>query len=200
MASHVTSYVHYPFVCRWQCVHCTKENVGRGTLTVEGDMVGYSPSLFHNEERVNEAAERSREGINGNYEYRSNSLIQKVNVKKKYHKELSTVQDVCHCCGKKQPWQFKSLRGLLGKILLGYIIVLMAFCFCASQFFPEIFNHISADILTVPFCVLLLALIFISPIQRLIANIKMKKYRNTPYFPEILEIKKSENKPKKKAT
>ena len=119
MASHVTSYVHYPFVCRWQCVHCTKENVGRGTLTVEGDMVGYSPSFFHNEERVNEAAERSREGINRNYEYRSNSLIQKVNVKKKYHKELSTVQGVCHCCGKKQPWQFKSLRGLLGKILLG---------------------------------------------------------------------------------
>ena len=197
MATYKTSYIHIPFVCRWQCVHCIKENIGTGTLPVAGDQVRYYQGLFHNEKRERAATEKSLRGAEERLATTCTNFLNDVNTKKKIHNALTCVEPLCTCCGKRQPWQTRNLTRYIGI----FSIIGLFICFLAMYFFSEIFYSETAYLFIIFIGGImgwsLILLPFINPIQRLIANKKMKKYQNTPYFPEVISIGVLENKSKK---
>ena len=172
------------YQCTWDCIYCREKNIGIGVLPVVGDSFFY-PSFFSSKKSKQATIQASCQSVQAHFGTVCSQFVSTVNKTQQYHQALSSVEPYCSCCEKRQPWQtnwFNILKPYLSGL---YYVFLILLALSLSMYGFKFWLVCSLIIF------LLLSYFipsFFSFFQKLYVNIKMKKYKNTSFFPKITQI------------
>lgn len=193
MAYYKTAYTNIPFVCKWECVHCAKKNIGEGKLPVKGDTVSYYPGLLQSKDRENAATEKSLKGVDKRIDSTCYNFINTVNRNKFYHPALASVEPRCVACGKRQPWQTRDWkRGFLWAMLGVFGLSTLLSIFGEHLPFAFDIGDLDTSMIVSSVIMVLILLAFIAPaIQGAIVDFRMNLIKNDACSPQVSFIETS---------